>query len=255
MGIDVMDDLPAPGEQSEAPPAGEAAPAEQDPPEERRVRGIEFLVFLFLIVPSMLLSFFITRQRELGFPLVATGTILRDLALVALVLFFIWRNRERLASIGVTLKNGWEDVLLGIGLFIPVFFSAGVLQFALKSLGFSSAAMKLPKFLTPHGPFEYALALALVAVVAVAEETIFRGYIINRLGLFSRSPIFVVLASAAIFSLGHGYEGFSGVLIVGWLGVVFALVYLWRRSLVAPVVMHFLQDFVGIILVPLLHFK
>jgi len=37
--------------------------------------------------------------------------------------------------------------------------------------------------------------------------------------------------------------------------VVFALVYLWRRSLVAPIVMHFLQDFVGIILVPMLHFK
>ncbi len=255
MGIDVMDGAaPAGDEGSEAVPAAPAE-EEQERDEERRVRGVEFLVFLFLIVPTMLLSFFITRQRELGFLLVATATIMRDLALVALVLFFIWRNRESVASIGLSLKDAWEDVLLGVVLFVPVFFSAGLLQFVLKSLGLSSSMAKLPSFLTPHGPFEFGLALVLVAVVAVAEETIFRGYIIKRLGLVSKNPVFLVLVSAGIFSLGHGYEGFAGVIVVGWLGVVFALVYLWRRNLAAPIVMHFLQDFVGIILVPLLHIK
>jgi membrane protease YdiL (CAAX protease family) len=55
-----------------------------------------------------------------------------------------------------------------------------------------------------------------------------------------------------IFSLGHGYEGSAGVITVGFMGLVFALVYLWRGSLVAPMVMHFLQDFIGIVLSPLL---
>ncbi len=255
MGIDVMDGAaPAGDDGSEAVPAAPAE-AELENREERRVRGVEFLVFLFLIVPTMLLSFFITRQHELGFLLVATATIMRDLALVALVLFFMWRNRERVASIGLSMKDAWEDVLLGVVLFVPVFFSEGLLHLVLSSLGLSSGMTKLPAFLTPHGTFEFGLALVLVAVVAVAEETIFRGYIIKRLGLVSKSPVFLVLVSAGIFSLGHGYEGFAGVLVVGWLGVVFALVYLWRRNLTAPIVMHFLQDFVGIILVPLLHIK
>jgi uncharacterized protein len=39
---------------------------------------------------------------------------------------------------------------------------------------------------------------------------------------------------------------------VGAMGAVFALVYVWRGSLLAPIVMHFLQDFLGIVLVPLL---
>jgi membrane protease YdiL (CAAX protease family) len=39
---------------------------------------------------------------------------------------------------------------------------------------------------------------------------------------------------------------------VGCMGLTFALIYLWRGSLVAPVVMHFLQDFSGIILPALL---
>jgi membrane protease YdiL (CAAX protease family) len=63
------------------------------------------------------------------------------------------------------------------------------------------------------------------------------------------------LLSAGIFSLGHGYEGSAGVVTVGVMGAVFALVYLWRRSLVAPMMMHFLQDFIGIVLVPLLGMK
>jgi membrane protease YdiL (CAAX protease family) len=40
--------------------------------------------------------------------------------------------------------------------------------------------------------------------------------------------------------------------MVGVMGVVFAVVYLWRGSLVAPMVMHFLQDFLAIVVLPLL---
>ena len=36
------------------------------------------------------------------------------------------------------------------------------------------------------------------------------------------------------------------------LGMIFALVYLWRQSLVAPIVMHFLTDFTSIVLVAIL---
>ena len=36
------------------------------------------------------------------------------------------------------------------------------------------------------------------------------------------------------------------------MGIVFALVYMWRQSLVASIVMHCLQDFIGIVLLPLL---
>ena len=42
---------------------------------------------------------------------------------------------------------------------------------------------------------------------------------------------------------------------VGTMGLVFAVIYLWRQSLVAPMVMHFLQDFIGIVLAPLLGLK
>jgi membrane protease YdiL (CAAX protease family) len=89
-------------------------------------------------------------------------------------------------------------------------------------------------------------------VVALAEETIFRGYFILRFEAVTASPAVAVVLSAVIFSLGHGYEGSAGVVTVGVMGLVFALIYLWRRSLVAPIVMHFLQDFISVVLLPLL---
>ena len=99
------------------------------------------------------------------------------------------------------------------------------------------------------------LAALLVTVVAVAEETIFRGYLLLRFPAVLRSTTGSLLLSSAIFAVGHGYEGSAGLVTIGVMGAVFALVYLWRRSLVAPIVMHFLQDFLSIVLLPLLGLK
>jgi membrane protease YdiL (CAAX protease family) len=216
---------------------------------------LEVAVFLFLIVPSMVLSFFIIRQGSLGFVFTAFSVILRDLALVSLILFFLWRNGEPLERLGWNYKNGWKDVVLGIGLFLPMSFAAGLLDHALQSAGLSSPATPLPSFLEARGQAELLLAFFLVVLVAIAEETIFRGYLLLRFRNLDLSLPWAALLSAVIFSLGHGYEGTSGVVTVGAMGLVFALVYLWRGSLVAPIVMHFLQDFIGIVLAPWLGLK
>jgi membrane protease YdiL (CAAX protease family) len=216
---------------------------------------VEVSVFLFLIVPSMVLSFFVIKQGSLSFVLVAFATILRDLALVSLILFFVWRNGESIDRLGLTFKNVWKEIGLGIGLYIPLFFSAGLFESALRVMGLSVPSTPLPSFMAARGMIEILVAIVLVAVVALAEETIFRGYLILRLKTITVSPAVAVLLSAAIFSLGHGYEGSAGVVTVGVMGLIFAFVYMWRQSLVAPIVMHFLQDFIGIVLLPLLKMK
>jgi membrane protease YdiL (CAAX protease family) len=210
---------------------------------------IEVSVFLFLIVPSMVLSFFAIKQGILSFDLVAYSTIVRDLGLVSLILFFLSRNQEPIGKIGWTFKKSSQEIVLGIGLFIPFFLGASLFERGLQAAGLS-VPMKTPSFLMARGIGESVLALVLVAVVALAEETIFRGYLILRFKAITASPAAAVLLSAVIFSLGHGYEGSAGVVTVGVMGAVFAVVYLWRQSLVAPIVMHFLQDFIGIVLLP-----
>lgn len=229
--------------------------AMRESPSIRTERLVEISVFLFLILPSMILSLFIVGQGSLGFVLVALSTIARDLALVSLIIFLAWRDGEPVVDLGLTFKNGWKDIGIGIALFIPFTFGAGLLENVLRAAGLSAPSSQQVSFLTPKSAAEFALAFVLVIVVAISEEIIFRGYMILRFNEVTLNTTAAVLLSSVIFSLGHGYEGSAGVVTVGVMGLVFALVYLWRKSLVAPIVMHFLQDFISIVLLPLFGVK
>ncbi len=217
---------------------------------DRKLQLIEVCVFLSLIVPSLVLSLFAVRQGNPPFVLVAAAAILRDIALLALILFFLWRNGEPLRRIGLGPAGGWREAVLGLVLYAPFFFGVALLGAAVRAAGFS-APTSIPSFLTPKDPVQFLLGVILVVVVALVEETIFRGYLILRLRAVTGSTGAAVLLSSLIFAIGHGYEGSAGIVVVFSMGAIFGLIYVWRRSLTAPMVMHFLQDFIGIILLPL----
>jgi len=221
----------------------------------RKEQAIEVGVFLLLIVPTMILSYFVTQTSSgdgTEFSVLAAATIIRDLAMVALIIFFLWRNGESTARIGWTARHLWVDIVLGLVLFVPVFFIASLLGSLLQGLGLSGPSQSAMNALVPHTPAQFLLAITLVIVVAISEEFIFRGYLIRRFASSTASLTLAVILASVIFAFGHGYEGAIGVIVVGFIGLVFALVYVWRGSLVAPVVMHFLQDFIGIVVVPYL---
>lgn len=225
----------------------------QRPPEDpsRRVQALELGVFLFLIAPSLAFAYWSTQSGSLSFRVLAGMTILRDLSLLCLVLYFLWRNGEKPQQIGWTTARAGRDVLWGIALFFPLSLVTGWLEALFRQWGLS-APTTLPSFFDVRGAGDLLVAFLLVVTVAVVEESLFRGYLIRRLSAVSGSLPLAILLSAAIFSVGHHYEGGAGVLTAGIFGVIMAVVYRWRRSLVAPMVIHFLQDFTAIILLPLL---
>lgn len=210
----------------------------------------EVLVFLFLVIPSMLFSFLPVEAGKISFAMVALASMVRDLSLLGLVLYFIWRNGEPLSALGWTSRNRGREVLLGLVLFLPFFLGTAILAALLKQAGLSGLE-EPPPYLVPSNGGEFVLAFVFLVVVAVAEETIFRGYLLLRFTRLLGSTWGAVTLSSVIFAIGHGYQGSAGVIAVGVLGVVYALVYLWRKSLVAPMVMHFLQNFSGVLVLPL----
>ena len=217
----------------------------------RKIQLIEVAVFLSLILPSLVLSFLTAKQTDLRFLEVAIGSILNNLALLSLVLYFMWRNREPVERIGWNLDHLPQEVAWGLILFVPAVFGGNLLKDLLQQAGFS-APSRMPSFLVMSGPFMVIVGFIIVTVVAVVEETIFRGYLMLRLTAVTGRTSAAVLLSSLVFSLGHGYEGTAGTISVFVLGVIFALIYLWRKSLAAPVVMHFLIDFTSIVLPALL---
>src|SRR6185437_3883044 len=88
-------------------------------PAAQRPQLLELLVFLFLLVPAMVLSYF-SRESQPGFEFLAVATMLRELALVGLIAFFLWRDGETTADAGWTVKGLAHEAAIGVALFPAV---------------------------------------------------------------------------------------------------------------------------------------
>lgn len=218
----------------------------------RGIEARELGAFLLLLVPSLLLGRLVSPALQPGFAFFALATILSNTALVALILYFVWRNGEPYARIGWRRDDLSREVGVGLALVIPFVLFQAALALVLRMLGMLDGEPPAVPFLLPAGGPEFALGVVLVAIVAVAEETVFRGYLLLRLRSLTGGTAAAVVLSSVIFALGHGYQGIAGTIAVGCIGALLAIVYLWRGSIVAPVVLHFVQNFGGIVLAPLL---
>lgn len=213
----------------------------------------EVSVFLLLIVPSMVLSAFAVRQGTLPFWLTAVATIFRDVGLVSLIAFFAWRNGETLRSYGLRRGRGiWREVGIGALLSVPFFYGTGLVERLFVDVGLSAPQQSNLIAIPAPVAGDVILGTLLVLVVAFSEELIFRGYLIRRFSGSGMTTAAAVLVSTAVFALGHGYEGTAGLATVAVMGLGFALVYLWRKSLTASMTLHFVQDLVAIVVLPLL---
>ena len=81
------------------------------------------------------------------------------------------------------------------------------------------------------------LVLLLVPFQAAAEEYVFRGYILQLVGSWTRFAIIPVVVSVPLFVAGHGYE-FWGLVDVGIFGLTAAVVTIRTGGLEAAIVAH-----------------
>jgi membrane protease YdiL (CAAX protease family) len=86
------------------------------------------------------------------------------------------------------------------------------------------------------------------AGAAICEEIVFRAFLIGRLeaafGSAARiATAAAVLLSSVLFGFAHAYQGPTGVLITGTLGLIFACVYAYcGRNLWLNIVVHGVYD-------------
>lgn len=214
-----------------------------------REQLFEVLTFCFLIIPGLAFSFTAGDSLKENFLIVLAVVILNDLALVTLVYFFLWHNGEKVLKIGWIPGGFVKEVFIGILLYFPMIYGISFLENLLESAGLPFPKGHIPSFFEPEGIIQQIAATIMIVVVAFSEETIFRGYLMLRFKSITNSRAATVILSSVIFSIGHGYEGIGGVIIVGIMGALFSIIYLWRKSLVAPIVMHFMQDIFAIVLI------
>lgn len=219
-------------------------------PPPRPQAAAEVGILLWLILSLIVVSRGTARLELTPFVRLAAVVISRDLGLLALVLYFVWRDGTPFARVGWRRQHAWREALLGLVLFVPVSVGLAWLGLALQRAGLSGSGPGHHALQPPATRLGLVFGCLLVLVVAVTEETVFRGFLYRRLQGLLGSAVAAALLSSAVFACGHGYEGVSGMIAAGVFGVVMAGIFAWRGSLVAPMVIHALQDLVAVVLLP-----
>lgn len=85
---------------------------------------------------------------------------------------------------------------------------------------------------------------ALVAISAgICEEVVFRGWLLSMLHReIGLSGVALIAVASAIFGLAHIYQRATGVILTGFAGVLFCVLYVATGSLLVPILLHIVVD-------------
>lgn len=142
----------------------------------------------------------------------------------------------------------WPDKRYNIGygilhvvlLFLVIALLAGSSFFVLKHFGLLKISDDI-KWLIKMNP---AVKFFVVFTAALAEELIFRGYMMPRLYILFKNKHLPIFITAIIFGLGHIWYGtLANVLYPTIIGIVFGYHYYKYRNLKILIICHFLIDF------------
>lgn len=120
----------------------------------------------------------------------------------------------------------------------------GILQAQKKSMASTSAGHDKVAPMLPRGRRERGYWALLALSAGICEEIVWRGFLLAALvALFPGRDAWVyVLAIALVFGCGHLYQGLGGMLASGFIGAVFATLYLLTGSLWLVMLLHTLID-------------
>jgi membrane protease YdiL (CAAX protease family) len=159
----------------------------------------------------------------------------------AAVWMVLKRSRDRLQHIGLDRRDiNWSNTIAGLIFFVGAWSLMIIIRISMARSGYLPEKEFL--HLLPNTVVEAAFWILLSAGAAVSEEIAFRGYVITRLKILSRSYWTGAILGSAAFSLGHLYQGMGGVLLTFIYGMLFSGLFIARKSVFPCIIAHFLQD-------------
>jgi membrane protease YdiL (CAAX protease family) len=172
-------------------------------------------------------------------------TVLLECTFLA-VLFTAWFALDRtVADLGVVAPGGagfWTGTVLLVAF-------TGLLAYQWRSATKASdeekaqlaeSFGKLEQYM-PHNTRELNGFYGVSIVAGIVEEIVYRGFVLWYLAQFM--PLWVAVAvSSVAFGLGHSYQGPSGALRTGLVGLAFGIFYVTTGSIWLPIIAHILLD-------------
>jgi membrane protease YdiL (CAAX protease family) len=193
---------------------------------------LEYLVFQGLYGPTQSL----TRT--------ALGIAVHLANFMVVVLIVVRAEGNPLASIGVRPLQ-WSTIPLGLAAGVLFTIVAGVLASLLK---LNSDAVYVGYLQS----LPFVVRVLLVVTAGVFEETLYRGYALERFASMWGSKWLAAIATLALFTVMHvPAVGWAHLLPVAIMGSLVTLLYLWKRNLLVNVVAHTTIDAIGLLVAPL----
>jgi membrane protease YdiL (CAAX protease family) len=160
--------------------------------------------------------------------------------LIGLVLAMLYAHGERPAQLFWGRRPPVSEAALGILLIPAAFGIALVVMLTVQRLAPSLHNVEhnpLQEFLqSPRDAWLFALV---VLVAGGAREEIQRAFLLHRFEVWLGGPVVGLVVTSVAFGAGHfSLQGADAGIATGLLGAFWALVYLRRRSSLAPIVSH-----------------
>jgi membrane protease YdiL (CAAX protease family) len=175
-------------------------------------------------------------------------SLIDSVIVIGLVWLFLRARGERPVQLLLGSRAAAREGLLGL-LLLPVTF--------LLLVGAAHVIERVAPWLRdPEGnPFARLLRdpadIALFALVAVfaggVREELQRAFILHRFEQHLGGAVLGLVLFSVAFGAGHALQGWDAAILTGILGAFWGLVYLWRRSIVAPMVCHAVFNLVEVL--------
>jgi membrane protease YdiL (CAAX protease family) len=196
----------------------------------------QLLLIVFLVALGFPLR---TDDGHLSPPFVFLLSLLDTVLVIALVWAFLRLRGESARAVLIGARPVLREMLIGVAL-MPLLF-VSVLVILLLILSVAPQLHNVPKnpledLLRTRGD---AIVFAFVVMVAGGvREEVQRGFILHRFDQFLGGAAAGVIVFSVFFGLGHLEQGFDAAIATGTLGAFWGVVYVRRRSIVAPMVSH-----------------
>jgi membrane protease YdiL (CAAX protease family) len=168
----------------------------------------------------------------------------------------LWVRKMRWRDVGLRKFRNWKTTI-GLGIVagaalegFQLFVSQPLL---VKWLG---KQPDLEDFRMLVGNLKWTLIFVALAwtLAAFGEEMVYRGYLMNRVAdLFNRTRTAWVISLIVVhvgFGISHVYQGWTGVIDEGLMGLLLAFIYLGTgRNLAVPIVAHGIGDTIDFLLI------
>jgi membrane protease YdiL (CAAX protease family) len=181
-----------------------------------------------------------TASGALSLPYVMTLSLADTLLLIVLMVALLHAHGEDATSLWIGERSIRREVMIGMAMIPAIFLFVVVLLNALRLL--FPALHNVPtnplEALAGDSAGEAAMFGLLAIVAGGVREELQRAFLLHRFEQHLGGAKVGVIVLSLAFGLGHYVQGWDAVITTAALGALWAVLYLDRRSSVAPVVSH-----------------